>query len=169
MNVYQVDESSEGEALIQNKLLVRLNKNGVPSDKYVFDFSADDTFEKDSIDKVNTKLTLHGEMPPGEEYIFYTRLTFIQRLQLGFRFERLWFQRKDNIQWLLNMLIAALAIYISWMAIIKNSNEKVIKLKIDNVQVDSLKNIFKGKNLELQKRIKIIEDKLDKIDTITAK
>ena len=59
MNVYQVDESDEGEALLQNKLLVRLNKDGVPRDKYVFDYSMDDTFKSHSAGKVNTRIVFY--------------------------------------------------------------------------------------------------------------
>lgn len=169
MNVYQVDESDEGEAILQNKLLVTLNQHGIPSDKYVYEFTFDNTFEKESKGRVNTKLVLKGEMPPGVEYIYYTRLTLFQRLRLGFRFQRLWFQKKDNIQWLVNMLIATLAIYVSWMAIVKDKNKNEIKIKLDSDQIDSLRSVLDSRNIELQNRLKMVEEKLNNIDTVTRK
>jgi hypothetical protein len=165
MNVYQVDESDEGEALIENKLLVRLNNQGGQSDKYIFDFSFDNIFETESTGKVNTRLKLKGEMPPGVAYMFYTRLNLFQRTLLSYRFGRLWFQKKDNMQWLLNLLVAGLAIFVSWMAIIKSDDQNEIKVTIDSIPLDSVKNIIKGKDEQFDKRIKTIEEKLQHQDT----
>ncbi|MFN8343068.1 MAG: hypothetical protein U0V64_15505 [Cyclobacteriaceae bacterium] len=169
MNVCQVDESDEGDALIENKLLVRLNKEGARSDKYIFDFFFDDIFENESKGKVNTRLELKGEMPPDVTYAFYVRLNFLQRALLSYRFGRLWFQKKDNLQWLLNLLVAGLAIYVSWIAIIKNDGKNEVRVTIDSIHVDSVKGIFKDKNEAQDKRIKMIEEKLQQQDTSRRK
>ena len=108
-------------------------------------------------------------MPPDVTYAFYVRLNFLQRALLSYRFGRLWFQKKDNLQWLLNLLVAGLAIYVSWIAIIKNDGKNEVRVTIDSIHVDSVKGIFKDKDEAQYKRIKMIEEKLQQQDTARRK
>ena len=45
---------------------------------------------------------------------YYARLNFWQRMKLYYFHKRLWFQKEENLRWLLNMIIAILAVYMAY-------------------------------------------------------
>lgn len=69
---------------------------------------------------LNNQIKVNSEFITAEtKSHYYACLNFWQRMKLYYFHNRLWFQKEENLRWLLNMIIAVLAVYMAYYFQIK--------------------------------------------------
>ena len=149
LNVFQVDEAYEAHANIQDKF-ISLSTPGnkfrnLDGDKFLFDFFKDNTYSNYSTEKVNTRFRVFSNDDPMRYQDYYANISSCNYLKLSWRFNKLWIQKSANIMWLMNLLVAILAIfasiYVTFKISEKTNSEKIEILnptKIDNQQLNEI-------------------------------
>ena len=156
--LWEVDETKDSEAKVQDKFLL-ISTHGNPNrnwnnDKFHFDFSRDNTYTKYTTEKVNTKIILFHSDGIGESE-FYAKIDYFDYIKLSWRFKKLWIQKKENLMWFTNLIVAILSILFStYIAIKISGNDKNKSIEINKIQFDSLKKILKENKIIIE-RIKI--------------
>lgn len=106
----QCNTVNKTDALIINKSIY------INRDKHFLEYSFEIPFDaKISIEKnnkpidkfINTKITYSSLF---ESYNLFTYLTCLQRLRLSYNFKNLWVQKSSNWMWVINILVAIMAI-----------------------------------------------------------
>jgi hypothetical protein len=161
LNVFQVDEAYEAHASIQDKFIL-LSTPGdkfrnLDGDKFLFDFSRDDTYTNHSSEKVNIKFRVYSNGEPNRYQDYYACISIVNYLKLCWRFKKLWLQKRDNVMWLINLLVAILAIIASTYATIEVSRKR------DENKIE-IKRPIKLDEQQLNEIIKALQS--DKINTI---
>lgn len=139
---YEVDETLDSEAKIENKFLListpQDSYRNFNNDKFHFDFFRDKTYEKYTTEKVNTKIKLFHSNGKGEN-ILYARINHLNYLKLCWRFQKLWIQKKDNLMWLINLFVAIVSIaFSSYVAISISKENKNQRILIEEIQLQEI-------------------------------
>lgn len=113
-----------GESIINKRIMIFFGNNplGLPDQEFLYDFTFDFPFRNqnficDGIPKhVNTRFILKKQDSISEqrtECYYYTNLSLNQRCKIKFYFKKHWFQSSSNLMWIINLLVALLAILAS--------------------------------------------------------
>jgi hypothetical protein len=97
-------------AIIINKSIYINKEKHFLEYSFEIPFDAKIIIEKNNkpIDKViNTKIT-YSKLYESDN--LYTYLTSLQRIRLSYNFKNLWFQKSSNLMWIINILVAIMAI-----------------------------------------------------------
>ncbi len=91
--------------------------------EYSFKYSYNIPFDKEipesgkNKQKFNTRITYKGSRNNQTfDQICYTHLAFHHKIINSFNFNRLWIQQSSNIMWIINVLVALLAIFAAFNA-----------------------------------------------------
>ncbi|MEI6346716.1 MAG: hypothetical protein WCP69_02100 [Bacteroidota bacterium] len=102
----QCNTTKEKDAIIIKKsIYINRNKHFL---EYSFEIPFDALISIEGETKIiNTKITYSSLF---DSYNLYTYLTFWQRLRLRYNFNNLWVQKSSNWMWIINVLVAMIAI-----------------------------------------------------------
>lgn len=161
LNVFKVDEAYEAHANIQDKF-ISLSTPGesfrnMDGDFFLFDFFKDDTYTNHSSEKVNTRFRVFSNDNPNLYQDYYANISRQDYLKLAWRFKKTWIQKSENIMWLMNLLVATMAIIASTLVAINfpqnNNSVKIVypkATKIDDQQLNEIiQAIQKTKTIKL--------------------
>lgn len=157
LNVFRVDEAYEAHAKIQDRFILLSTPGNqfrnLNNDKALFDFYRDDLYKNHSSEKVNTRFRVFNNNAPERFNDYYAHLSYLNYLKLCYRFKKLWFQKADNIMWLVNLFVALIAIVSSVIVTLKFSqtnnqetNEIKNEIKIDDQQLNEIITALKTNN-----------------------
>jgi hypothetical protein len=113
-----------GKSLIIGLIVKDHNTHGTFYNEYLFEYSYNIPFNKKVTLKgkkekqLNTKITYKGLVNNSPfEQICYTSLNGYQRIINSYNFRRLWIQQSNSIMWIINLLVAILAILATFASI----------------------------------------------------
>lgn len=147
LNVYEVDEAAEVDAQIDGKLIRLTSVFQGPNfnnDAFYFDFFRDDTFEKHSCEKVNTRFRIYEEHEYAKDKKtgstdYYAYLPYYYYLFLAWKFNKTWIQQKDNLMWLTSATLTLFSVIIAYYAIRLTQKEDK-PAKLDSTQIQQITN-----------------------------